>query len=51
MNSAAALVGKTDLAEIERPVYPDRLPWVKSLCYNQWNETELVDGTLFRMLH
>jgi hypothetical protein len=49
--SAAALVGCTDLAEIESPVYPDRLPWVSSLCYNQYNEQELVDGTLWRMLH
>ncbi len=49
--SAASLVGKTNLEEIEEPVYPDRMPWVKSLCYNQFNERELVDGTLWRMLH
>lgn len=48
--SAGVLVGKTDLTEIEDPIYPDREPWVKSLCYNQFNETELVDGTLWRML-
>ncbi len=51
VSSAAALVGKTDLTDIEMPAYPDRLPWVKSLCYNQFNESELVDGTLWRMLH
>lgn len=49
--SAAALVGKTKLEEIEEPAYPDRLPWARSLCYNQFCERELVDGTLWRMLH
>lgn len=49
-NSAASLVGLTDLREIEKPVYPDREPWVRSLCYNQFNEKELVDGTLWRMI-
>lgn len=48
--SAASLVGRTDLKEIESPIYPDRLPWVKSLCYNQFNEQELVDGTLWRLI-
>jgi hypothetical protein len=48
--SAAALVGKTDLSEIENPAYPDRLPWVKSLCYCQFSEPELVNGTLWRLL-
>ena len=48
--SAAALVGKTNLDEIEKPVYPDREPWVRSLCYCQFNEKELVNGTLWRML-
>lgn len=49
-HSAAALVGSTDFTAIERPVYPDRTKWLHSLAYNQWNENELVDGTLFRML-
>lgn len=49
-SSAAALVGKTDLEEIEEPAYPDREPWVRSLCYNQFNEAELVDGTLWRLI-
>jgi hypothetical protein len=47
-DSAAALVGLTDLKDIERPIYPDREPWVRSLACSQWNETELVDGTLWR---
>ncbi len=48
--SAAALVGLTDLNQIERPVYPDRQPWANALSYTQFNETELVDGTLWRLL-
>ncbi len=49
-SSAAALVGLTDLEKIESPIYPDRQPWLNSLAYNQWNEQELVDGTLWRMI-
>jgi hypothetical protein len=49
-DSAAALVGLTDLSKIERPVYPDREPWVRSLAYAQFNERELVDGTLWKLL-
>lgn len=49
-SSAAALVGETDFETIETPVYPERMPWIYSLCYSQWNETELVDGTLFRLI-
>lgn len=49
-DSAAALVGLTDLAAVERPIYPDRQPWLNALAYSQFNETELVDGTLFRLL-
>src|SRR5205814_414765 len=47
--SAAALVGRTDL-EIESPVYPDRTAWLHSLAYCQFNERELVDGTLWRLM-
>lgn len=46
--STARLVGKTDLDEIECPVYPERQPWLNSLACSQWNEVELVDGTLWR---
>lgn len=49
-SSAAALVGKTDLTEIEHPVYPNREPWLHSLAYCQFNEDELVDGTLWRLI-
>lgn len=49
-DSAASLVGLTDLNEIERPIYPDREPWCWSLAYSQFDERELVDGTLWRLL-
>lgn len=49
-SSAAALVGRTSLSDIESPVYPERQRWLNSLAYNQWDERELVDGTLWRML-
>ncbi len=49
-DSAAALVGLTDIAHVESPIYPDRQPWLNSLVYCQFNETELVDGTLWRLI-
>jgi hypothetical protein len=49
-DSAASLVGRTDLKHIEKPLYPDREPWVRSLAYSQFNERELIDGTLWRLL-
>jgi hypothetical protein len=48
--SAAALVGLTDLSKIETPVYPDREPWLRALAYSQFDERELVDGTLWTLL-
>ncbi|MES2033545.1 MAG: hypothetical protein V4466_05165 [Pseudomonadota bacterium] len=49
-DSAAALVGLTNLDRIEAPVTADRDPWLRSLAYSQFNEAELVDGTLWRLL-
>jgi hypothetical protein len=49
-SSAAALVGQTDLAEIERPAYPERQAWLNALAYSQFSEAELVDGTLWRLI-
>lgn len=49
-DSAAALVGKTDLKEIERPVYPEREPWLHSLAYCQATEHEFFDGTLWNLI-
>jgi hypothetical protein len=48
--SAAALVGRIGFDDIENPVYPERQQWLNSLAYCQWNEAELCNGTLFRML-
>jgi hypothetical protein len=47
---AASLVGKSDLREIESPIYPDREPWLHSLAYSQYDERELCDGTLWRLI-
>ena len=48
--NAARLVGQTDFSKIETPIYPERQPWLNSLAYTQFNETELVDGTLWKLL-
>jgi len=48
--SAAALVGQTDISLIESPIYPERQQWLNSLAYSQFNEAELVDGTLWNLL-
>lgn len=48
--SAAALVGQTDLSRVDHPTYPDRTAWVNSLAYCQFNEKELCDGTLWKMI-
>ncbi len=47
---AAALVGQTEISKIETPVYPDRQAWLNSLAYSQFNESELVDGTLWKLI-
>lgn len=47
-SSAAALVGRTSLDDVERVVTPDREPWLRSLAYSQFDERELIDGTLWR---
>lgn len=49
-SSAAVLIGQTDLANIETPIYPDRQPWLNSLAYSQMNERELINGTLWRLI-
>lgn len=48
--SAAALVGLTDLKQIEAPIYPERERWARSLSYSQFAEAELVDGTLWSLI-
>lgn len=49
-DSAASLVGLTDLSKIETPIYPERQAWLNSLAYSQFSETELVDGTLWKLV-
>lgn len=48
--SAAALVGKVGFDDIEHPVYPERQQWLNSLAYHQFNEAELVNGVLWKLL-
>lgn len=49
-DSAASLVGLTDLNRIETPIYPDREPWCWSLAHSQFSEPELCNGVLWRLL-
>jgi hypothetical protein len=49
-SSAAAPIGRTDLADLEKPVYPDRTPWLAHLAYNQFSFEEICDGTAWRLL-
>jgi hypothetical protein len=48
--SAAAPVGRVDLTDIEKPVYPDREPWLAHLAYNQFSFEEIRSGEAWRML-
>lgn len=49
-DSAASLVGRTDLKQIETPVYPERQAWLNALAASQFNEHELTDGSLWRRI-
>lgn len=49
-SSAAALVGKSDVSDIEKPIYPERQPWLNALAYSSFNEEELCNGVLWRLL-
>lgn len=49
-DSAGHLVGSTNLDDIERPIYPDRTMWLNSLAYCQFNERELCDGTIWKLI-
>lgn len=49
-DSAASLVGRTDLRDIEQPLYPDREPWCRSLAYAQFSEAEMTNGKLWALL-
>lgn len=43
-------VSSGDIANIERPTYPDRKPWVHRLAYSQWTIAEMRDGTMWKRL-
>jgi len=47
---AAAAVGRTELVEIERPRYPDRTRWLRSLAYCQFTEEEMFSGNIWGLL-
>lgn len=49
-DSAAALVGLTDLNQIEHPIYPDRQPWLNSIAWAQYSEAEMTSGFLWKHL-
>jgi hypothetical protein len=44
-DSPAAPVGELDWSRIEKPVYPDREMWLRTLAYSQFHLSELADGT------
>lgn len=48
--SAASLVGLTDLSLIETPIYPERKPWLWSLAYSQFDEAEIMNGEMWKMI-
>lgn len=49
-SSAASLVGRTELSDVENVIYPDREPWLRSLAYSQFTEDEMISGKLWGML-
>lgn len=48
--SMALAIANSDLAAIERPRRPARLPWLCDLAYAQWNLDELAAGAAWRHL-
>ncbi len=48
--SAAAPMGRTDLAGIESPVFPDRDAWLAYLAYCQYSLEEMRSGKAWRLL-
>jgi hypothetical protein len=48
--SAAAPIGRTSLADIESPIWPDRQPWLAHLAYNQFSFEEIENGTAWRLM-
>ena len=50
-NCAAAPISETNLANIETPKYEDRMTLFSSLAYNNFNLTEMQDGTAWEILN
>jgi len=48
--SAASHVGVVGFDDVEHPVYPERQPWLNSLAYSNFSESELLDGTVWRLM-
>lgn len=48
--SAAALVGKTSLCDIEQLAFPERQSWLHSLAYSQFSEREIADGKIWGLV-
>ncbi len=51
-SSAAAVISRTNIDDVDKPmpVMPDRQKWVNALAYSQFNEAELIDGTLWKLI-
>ena len=50
-NCAAAPISETNFANIETPKYEDRMTLFSSLAYNNFNLTEMQDGTAWEILN
>lgn len=48
--SAAEPVARHRLCDVERPIYPDREPWLHALAYQQWQLTEIRRGECWDVL-
>lgn len=48
--SAAAVVGRTKLDDIENLIYPDRQPWLNNLAYSCFTEPEMEAGKMWSMI-
>ena len=46
-SSAAALIGRTSLSDIENLATPDREPWLRSLAAHQFTFSEIAKGALW----
>ena len=47
---AARAIGRTNLSQIEDPIYPDRTQFAANLLAQQWTLNEIADGTCWREL-